>query len=72
MPKDITFEQAVARLEEIAGLLESDNVTLEESVALYSEGMELAKLCTERLASARQKITELTPDDTDDGDVSDD
>lgn len=72
MPKDKTFEQAVARLEEIAGLLESDNVTLEESVTLYSEGMELAKLCTERLTSAKQKITELMPDDTDDGDISDD
>ncbi len=60
MPKELKFEQAMSRLEEIAGLLESEDITLDESVKLYEEGMKLASLCSEKIKSARQKITELS------------
>lgn len=72
MSEEISFEQAVSRLEEIASRLESEEMTLDESVALYGEGMELARLCTVKLAGAKQKITELTPEISEDDDVSDD
>ena len=50
------FETAVARLEEITELLESGDATLEESIVLYTEGLELARMCDGRLAEAEKKI----------------
>ena len=72
MPKNITFEQAVTRLEEIAELLESEDIALDESIKLYEEGMKMAKVCSERLMEARQKITELSNAEDEDGADSDD
>lgn len=72
MPKDITFEQAVTRLEEIAGLIEEEDISLDESIKLYEEGMKMAKLCSDKLKAARQKITELTDIEGGDGADSDD
>lgn len=71
MPENITFEQAIARLEEIADRLESEEITLDESIRLYEEGMKMAKLCSDRLKTARQKITEFSDDEgaeSEDGD----
>lgn len=50
------FETAVNRLEEITEQLESGEVTLEESMALYTEGMEIAAFCNKKLAEAEKKI----------------
>ena len=69
MPKNITFEQAVTRLEEIAELLESEDIALDESIKLYEEGMKMAKVCSERL---KEKITELSNAEDEDGADSDD
>jgi exodeoxyribonuclease VII small subunit len=54
--KKVDYETAIARLEEITDLLESGESTLEESIALYTEGLELAKLCDDRLNEAEKKI----------------
>ena len=72
MPKNITFEQAVTRLEEIAELLESEDIALDESIKLYEECMKMAKVCSDRLKDARQKITELSDAENEDGADSDD
>ena len=53
------FETALERLEQITGLLESGNATLEESILLYTEGMEIAAYCTGKLAEAEKKIMAL-------------
>jgi exodeoxyribonuclease VII small subunit len=50
------FEKALARLEEITEKLESGEVKLEDSMALYSEGAELAALCNKKLNEAEKKI----------------
>ena len=71
MPKGITFEQAITRLEEIAELLESEDITLDDSVKLYEEGMKMAKLCSDKLKSARQKIIEFSDSKNGDGVGSD-
>ena len=42
MPKKQTFEQAMARLEEIVRLLEKGDAPLEESMSLFEEGAKLA------------------------------
>ncbi len=50
------FETAIARLEEIVKLLESGNAALDESLALFEEGVSLVKLCNSKLDCAEQKI----------------
>lgn len=57
---EITYEKAIDRLEEIVNLLEKNEATLEESIKLFEEGVKLTSLCSEKLKSAEQKITELT------------
>lgn len=56
---DMTYEQAVAELEEIIRRLESGEATLDESIALYSRGMELSKFCKDKLDSIVKKISIL-------------
>jgi exodeoxyribonuclease VII small subunit len=50
------FESAMARLEEITERLESSEASLEESIDLYTEGLEIAKFCSEKLGQAEKKI----------------
>ena len=52
----MTFENAMSRLEEIVGKLESGKVSLDESLKLYEEGLELVRLCSDTLDKAEQKI----------------
>ena len=54
--KEMTFESAIARLEEIVRLLESGSAPLDESLSLFEEGVGLVKLCNARLDNAEQKV----------------
>lgn len=63
MKKKPSFEQALARLEEIADILEKGELPLADSLKLYEEGAQLASLCTKELTEARQKIVELSEKD---------
>jgi len=54
-----SFEKSLKRLEEIAELLENEEIGLDESVKLYEEGIKLSKVCYDRLKDAELKITEL-------------
>lgn len=56
----MTYEKAVARLEEIVDKLENGNLTLEEMMKLYEEGTSLAAKCSKSLDAAQLKITELS------------
>ena len=58
--KKLSFEQAMARLEEIVALLERGEVPLEQSLALFEEGSKLLRQCTGLLDRAEQKVTKLT------------
>ena len=62
----VTFEAAIARLEEIVRALESGSAPLDESLSLFEEGVALVKLCNARLDSAEQKVKLLVsnPDGT--------
>jgi exodeoxyribonuclease VII small subunit len=51
------FESALARLEEITNILESGEARLEDSIALYTEGVEIAAFCNKKLSEAEKKIT---------------
>ena len=54
-----SFEQLYARLEDTVARLEQGGLSLDESIALYEQGMLLARACQERLDVAEQKITKL-------------
>lgn len=56
----LTFEQALAGLEEVVRRLEGGEVGLEEAVALFEEGQRFLAACRERLAVAQGRIDELT------------
>ncbi len=55
-----SFEDSIARLEEIVRRLEEGQVPLEESIKLYEEGMKLGKKCKQILEDADQRITRLS------------
>ena len=56
MKKDIKFEEALNKLAEINAKLESDEISLEDSVKLFKEGLELSKLCQKKLDEAKLEI----------------
>ena len=57
MPKkEMSFENAMKRLEEIANLLENGNFPLEESLKLYEEGVKLINLCNSKLEKVEKSI----------------
>ena len=58
--KKKTFESSLARLEEIVRAMESGDAMLDESLALYEEGVKLVKFCTKTLDAAEQKV--MRPD----------
>ncbi len=63
MPKKKTYEEAIARLEEITGQLEKGGIPLEQSLKLFEEGTKLSAYCYKILSEAQQKVTELSTDD---------
>lgn len=57
---DMTFEQAMTRLEQIVATLESGRCTLDDSLKLFEEGTKLTAYCADQLKTAEQKILKLT------------
>lgn len=53
---DISFEDAMKRLDAITAELSAQGVTLERSLELYEEGVKLCALCNEKLESTERKI----------------
>ncbi len=56
-----SFEELSGELESIVTKLEAGDLSLDESLALFERGMELAKKCTEMLDKAELRIKELVP-----------
>lgn len=57
--EDIPFEEYLGKLEEIVHRLEEGELTLDESVKVYEEGINITKLCLEKLNKTKKKIEEL-------------
>jgi exodeoxyribonuclease VII small subunit len=53
---ELNFEKAMSRLETIVDQMETGKLPLEDLIVRYEEGMNLVKVCQERLTSAEQKI----------------
>lgn len=57
--KEKTYEEAIKRLEEIVKLLEKNEVPLEESIALFQEGIELSQFCDQKLENIQNKVAKI-------------
>ena len=57
--KKQTFEQEIARLEEIVAALEKGDAPLADSLALFEEGTKLAAACRTELDKAEQQVVRL-------------
>ena len=61
--KELKFEEAMQELEIIANDLEKGDLSLEESVTKFEEGMKLSKQCNDMIEKAEKKITILLQKD---------
>ena len=57
--KDMTFEQKMARLEEIVARLEKGDAQLSDSLALFEEGTRLVASCRTELDKAERQVVKL-------------
>jgi len=58
--EDMTYEQAFAELETIVSALEANQISLEESLALFERGQALSQFCAAQLDRAELRVTQLT------------
>jgi exodeoxyribonuclease VII small subunit len=58
--QDLSYEQAFAELEAIVKALEANQVSLEESLALFERGQALSQYCANQLDRAELRVTQLT------------
>jgi len=61
-PNEASFEDSLRALEEIVQNLESGDVPLDQSIALYERGHKLRAICQDRLDAAKAKIEAITID----------
>lgn len=59
--KKMSFEEAVASLEEIIGKMESGNMPLEQSIEYFKKGTDLIKYCDDMLNKYEKMITVVAP-----------
>ncbi|MFN3407489.1 MAG: exodeoxyribonuclease VII small subunit [Limisphaerales bacterium] len=58
-PENLSFEAALQRLEAIVETMESGDLSLEQLLARYEEGIQLARACQSRLADAELRLQQL-------------
>lgn len=61
--KEVNFEKALEKLEKIVEELEDGDLSLDNSLKKYEEGVKLARMCQEKLDHARKKIETLVKKD---------
>ena len=60
MEDEIKFEKALENLEKIVDDLESGDLSLDEALKCYEEGVKLSRVCTKKLGDSEKKIEMLT------------
>jgi len=63
MSETISFEEAMEKLEVIVQRLEEGDVPLEEALNIYKQGMELSKLCHDKLKNVEEQLAKVITDD---------
>ncbi len=61
-PPSLTYDQAFARLETVLAALENSDLPLEQALALYEEGVQLATVCSRTLEEAELRVRRWQPD----------
>ncbi|MGD7045548.1 exodeoxyribonuclease VII small subunit [Jeotgalibacillus proteolyticus] len=61
--KQLTFEEAMNELETIVSKLEEGDVPLEEALTIYQKGMDLSKLCHDKLQHAEKQMATVMTED---------
>lgn len=56
---DVSFEEALEKLEAIVGKLEEGDVPIEKAINYYQDGMNLSKLCNDKLKNVQDKMTQI-------------
>ncbi len=67
MTTKITFENSISQLDSIVERMESGELSLDESLKLFEQGVKLTRSCQKTLADAEAKIEKLMADVRDDG-----
>jgi exodeoxyribonuclease VII small subunit len=62
-----SFEDRLARLEQVAGSLKGGNIPLEEAIALFEEGSKLAKTLEKELSRVERKVQVLSGEEAETG-----
>ncbi|WP_440706282.1 exodeoxyribonuclease VII small subunit [Heyndrickxia oleronia] len=62
MAETLSFEKAMEQLEVIVQRLEKGDVPLEEALTIYKKGMELSKLCHDKLKTVEEQLTSIITD----------
>ena len=57
--ENMTYEKAMAQLKELTNQLESGELTLDESLEVYSKAVQLIKLCNKKLQDTQKQMTVL-------------
>lgn len=57
--QNLSFEQALAELEQIVKTLESGNIDLDKSIAQYERGEKLKQHCSQKLQEAEQRVEKI-------------
>ena len=63
----VSFENSMKKLENVVGKLEGDEVSLEESLKLFEEGVKLMRFCQMRLNEIEEKVQVLVADESESG-----
>ena len=64
--KDILFDEAMLQLENIVRQLEQGDVPLESAIELYQKGMELSKVCSDKLQKAEKQLVTFMDENKED------
>ncbi len=57
--EEITFEDALLKLEDVVNTLEKGSLSLDDSLARFEEGISLSRMCNKMLKDAKQKVEKL-------------
>lgn len=57
--KDITFEQALEKLQEAVNKLENGEIKLDEAFKMFEEGIKYARICEEKLSGIEDKVAKI-------------
>lgn len=59
MAKEMTYEEAQKKLDEIVGKMQDKDISLDDSIKYYQKACELLKFCKEKLTEANDKIQDI-------------